>query len=304
MNYFEHHIGDYDSATAHLSVLEDGIYSRMLRLYYRTEQALPLDVRQICRLIRAASKQERDAVNDMLAEFFEKRDDGFHQVRCDEEIGRFHDKQRKARASAEARWGAVRTHADDDANASAKPMRTHSGRNADGMHRAPVPSPQSPDPIPKTQSAQPDATTSRAPVDVPGHEPTKAGLACRAMKAVGLAAVNPGDPRLIALCEQGATLEEFSGLAEEAVAKGKGFAWVLVALEARRREAADLKLTPQHVEAWDATRSGMERRAAELGLQTWVEREQQAINAGRTPDFPAWERELRRADANARKTAA
>ena len=36
MNYFELHVGDYDAATAHLSMLEDAAYGRMLRVYYRT----------------------------------------------------------------------------------------------------------------------------------------------------------------------------------------------------------------------------------------------------------------------------
>lgn len=75
--------------------------------------------------------------------------------------------------------------------------------------------------------------------------PTPAGAACLAMRAAGMAATNPGDPRLIALCAQGATIEEFSGMAAEAVAKGKGFAWTLVALESRRAQAAAIELAPK-----------------------------------------------------------
>lgn len=75
-------------------------------------------------------------------------------------------------------------------------------------------------------------------------QPTKAGTVCRAMMDAKLSAVNPGDPRLIALIDQGATVEEFTGLAAEAVSKGKGFAWVMHVLAARREEAAKLKLAP------------------------------------------------------------
>jgi hypothetical protein len=75
--------------------------------------------------------------------------------------------------------------------------------------------------------------------------PTAAGMACLAMRKAGMAATNPGDPRLIELCAQGATADEFAGLAAEAVAKGKGFAWVLVALQSRRADAHAIALAPR-----------------------------------------------------------
>lgn len=81
-------------------------------------------------------------------------------------------------------------------------------------------------------------------VDTEGHTPTPAGVACRAMKAAGMAQVNPGDPRLSALLAQGATVEELSGIAAEAVSKGKGFAWALKALEGRRTDAQTITLAP------------------------------------------------------------
>lgn len=145
MNYYEHHIGDFDSATAHLSLLEDAVYRRLICLYYRSEAPIPADIKQACRLVRASSKAERDTVVDVLGEFFTLADDGWHNARCDEEIARFKDKQRKARASADARWSKSSSHTERNANASPNVMRTHSEGNADGMHRAPVPSLQTPD---------------------------------------------------------------------------------------------------------------------------------------------------------------
>ena len=91
MNYFELHVGDYDAATAHLTMLEDAAYGRMLRIYYRTEKPLPADIKQVCRLVRAQSKPERDAVQAVLAEFFVLQEDGWHQARADEELARFRD---------------------------------------------------------------------------------------------------------------------------------------------------------------------------------------------------------------------
>ncbi len=86
---------------------------------------------------------------------------------------------------------------------------------------------------------------ARAPApepDTQGHQPTPQGLICRAMRAQGLQAVNPGDPRLLALIDQGATMAEFEGLAAEAVSKHKGFAWLLATLQARRQDAASIAL--------------------------------------------------------------
>ena len=89
MNYYEHHIGDYAEATAHLSILEDGVYSRLLRKYYATERPLPADMKECQRLIGCRSATDRQAVTRVLNEFFECREDGWHQHRVDEELERF-----------------------------------------------------------------------------------------------------------------------------------------------------------------------------------------------------------------------
>lgn len=96
MNYYEHHLGDYIRDTVHLSMLEDAAYRRLLDAYYTREAPLPLDAVQCCRLARASSKPERDAVSAVLAEFFRIEDDGYHQPRADAEIARFKLKQADA----------------------------------------------------------------------------------------------------------------------------------------------------------------------------------------------------------------
>ena len=133
MNYYEHHIGDFDTATAHLSLVEDAIYTRMLRLYYRQEGPLPTDPLAIARLIRA--RDEMETVKSVLHEFFRLSDDGWHNQRADEDIEKFKAKQNKARASADARWSNVKPGCERNANAS----ETHDERNA---LQSPVPSPQ------------------------------------------------------------------------------------------------------------------------------------------------------------------
>ena len=124
MNYYPHHIGDYARDTAHLSALEDGIYRRMLDLYYATEKPLTNDRAQLCRLLRIKGR-ECKTVDALLREFFDPSDDGWKHGRCDAEIAKAQDKRIKASASAELRWQSGR-----NAKASRKKMRTHSEGNA------------------------------------------------------------------------------------------------------------------------------------------------------------------------------
>ena len=97
MNYYEHHIGDFDADTAHLSWLEDMAYTRLMRLYYRKEKPIPCDVSAACRLVRATSKEQIQAVESVLREFFCLLDDGWHQKRCDADVARFQAKAERNR---------------------------------------------------------------------------------------------------------------------------------------------------------------------------------------------------------------
>lgn len=116
MNYYERHIGDYLKDTAHLSLLEHGIYTRLLDVYYTREAAIPN--KEVMRLVGAKSKEEKAAVLTILAEFFEQAGDTWVQPRCEREIDRYRDKSAKARASINARW-----------------ERTKNERNTDVQHQ-------------------------------------------------------------------------------------------------------------------------------------------------------------------------
>lgn len=215
MNYFELHIGDYTQATAHLSFVEDAAYSRLIRKYYAEEKPMPADIRAVQRLVGARTKEERQAVADILDEFFELEADGWHNKRCDAEIARYRGKQDKARASAEARWSkrnapAMRTHATDDANASHQPdasaMRTHCEGNA---HQAPDTKHQTPDVNPGSTASTVNSTT-----DARGPEGQPAMLS-KALRECGIEA-QPADPRLIALAKRGVKPETLQAAAAEA----------------------------------------------------------------------------------------
>lgn len=86
MNYYYHHIGDYTTDTAHLSLLEDGAYRRLMDRYYTTEAPLTRDEAALFRLIRARTEEEQAAVRIVLSEFFQATDAGWVHKRCDTEI--------------------------------------------------------------------------------------------------------------------------------------------------------------------------------------------------------------------------
>ena len=124
MNYYEHHIGDYAQATAHLTFVEDAAYSRLIRKYYAEERPLPAELPAVQRLVGARTREEKSAVKTVLEEFFFLDEDGWHNKRADAEIERYREKSSKAAASARVRWD--KSQSSGNANA----MRTHTERNA------------------------------------------------------------------------------------------------------------------------------------------------------------------------------
>ena len=102
MNYYAFHLGDYASATGHLTWNEDMAYRRLLDAYYQRESPFPDDMRQIYRLTRAQEDKQREAIDTILHEFFTLTEDGWRHFRCDEEIKAISGKREKARAAANA----------------------------------------------------------------------------------------------------------------------------------------------------------------------------------------------------------
>jgi uncharacterized protein YdaU (DUF1376 family) len=133
VNYYPFHIGDYVRETAHLSMLEDAAYRRLLDLYYTTEKPFSQPVDKLCELVRAKSSAEKRAVEKVLATFFVFGEGSeLRHKRCDAEIAKAKEKSNKASTSAGKRW-----HSRGNANA----LPTHSEGNA--------PNTQEPIPIPK-----------------------------------------------------------------------------------------------------------------------------------------------------------
>jgi len=76
MNYYERYVGDFQRDTGHLSCAEIGVYDRLLDHYYGTEEPLPSNHADLCRIARAMDKIEQKAVKRVADEFFHIGDDG------------------------------------------------------------------------------------------------------------------------------------------------------------------------------------------------------------------------------------
>jgi 8-oxo-dGTP pyrophosphatase MutT (NUDIX family) len=83
-----------------------------------------------------------------------------------------------------------------------------------------------------------DVTTHAEQPEEPPIAPTRAGQACRAMRAAGMPDVNPSHPQLLRLLKAGVTDDELRMAAATAVAKHKPFAYALAIVEGQRNDAA------------------------------------------------------------------
>ena len=110
VNYYPFHIGDYVSATRHLSWDEDAAYRRLLDTYYTTEKPLPIDLRAVFRLVLATTDAQRQAVETVLHEFFERTDSGWVNRRAEQEIVSMQDKQARQAIKAEHESERMRRH--------------------------------------------------------------------------------------------------------------------------------------------------------------------------------------------------
>ncbi len=151
MNFYARHIGDYLKDTAHLSLLEHGIYTRLLDVYYTREGGIP-DA-QAARLVGARTAEEVAAVEMVLAEFFTLTDGLWVQERCEREIAEYAGKRTKAKEAARASWQARGKQSERNADAE----QTHSERSADAMP------PSNHKPVTNTNTSVANATGAGAP---------------------------------------------------------------------------------------------------------------------------------------------
>lgn len=108
MHYYPHNIGDFNNGTRHLTRVERSVYRDAIEMYYDTEEPLPAgDFNRLARLLLCTTKDEKDALQLVLDEFFTLSDGVYIHSRCEHEIEKYRSnstaKAKAGKASAEAR---------------------------------------------------------------------------------------------------------------------------------------------------------------------------------------------------------
>ncbi len=107
MNFYPHHIGDFNNATRHLTRVEQSVYRGAIELYYDTESALTNDLERLAKRLLCVNSEEKEALKTVLDEFFTQTEKGYEHERCEKEIAKYRAntvaKAKAGIASAQAR---------------------------------------------------------------------------------------------------------------------------------------------------------------------------------------------------------
>ena len=106
--YLPLYVDDYDAATAHLTAAEDGVYSRLLRLCWRTPGcSLPNDDAWIARKIRLSAAEFSKVAKPVIEEFFSVQRGRLVQKRLKAEYENI-SRKKSARVNAGKMGGAAK----------------------------------------------------------------------------------------------------------------------------------------------------------------------------------------------------
>jgi hypothetical protein len=86
MNFYAFHINDFRGATWHLSNLARYVYRLLIDMYYDTEAALSKDLDVLAHKCSLKTDDEKQALQDVLKEFFTLKNGKWHHARIDKEI--------------------------------------------------------------------------------------------------------------------------------------------------------------------------------------------------------------------------
>ena len=129
MHHYQHHIGDYRRDTAHLSLLEHGIYRQLLDMYYLNEQPIPKETQVVFRRLSAKTEHEQNAIETILKEFFLDTPDGWKHTRCDSEIAAYQEKAEKNRINGKSGGRPKKTQVVIDGLSDGNPSETQNNLN-------------------------------------------------------------------------------------------------------------------------------------------------------------------------------
>lgn len=288
MNYYDKHIGDFLKDTITLSMMEEGAYNRLLDQYYQSEKPLPLQIKEIYKLARADGSKEKHAVDAVLIKFFTKTDAGFVQKRAQEVIEKYWDsesdnevkkenqneRQRRSRDRRKALFDALREAGiTPQFNTKTAELSRILSRVTGSNNHGSVTGDDTATQKPVTSNHSPvtnvNPNTASETLQVLGARASAVEISI-VMRKNGINS-QPADPRLIALSEQGTTVETVASACQEAkIAKPNesvGVGYIVAILNRWAADAANIKVQgaqrPSHTNTKDSSRAAA---AASIGL--------------------------------------
>ncbi len=268
-------IDKYLGDTTDLTTEQHGAYMLLLMAMWKKDGTLPNDDQRLASITRLPASRWR-ASKGVLMEFFQTTEDGqgITQKRLSAELLRS-KAATDAKAEAGAKGAAKRWQkgAPDGGggNGTANSTAIAQPSGSQWQTGASIHTPSATQ-IPDKASA----LSSLAGLSNGEATPTARGAVGQALKRAGvdLTRINLSDPRITSLIEQGATPDEFEGIAREAVEKGiaSPVGWICTALAGRRSQAAGITLAPPPAadDPW-STRAGVDGIAKRVGLKPWDE---------------------------------
>ncbi len=240
MNFYKRHIGDYIKDAGHLTLLEHGVYTRLMDVYYTREAGIPED--KAARLIGARSKDELQALQTVLTEFFELESGNWTQRRCEFEIAEALEKGEKNRENGK-KGGRPRksgNQSETESQSEQKPDGLFSENRTVSKNNLS----QTPDTINQTPDKTLGANTASETLQVQGIGLT-AGAVSKLCRSHGVM-TNPSDPRILKIVSDGVAYETIGAALQDArralPTASIGIGYVLKILERWAAEAAALNV--------------------------------------------------------------
>ncbi len=263
MHYYDFNIADYRKDTAHLKPIEHYIYRTLIDWYYLDETPIPKITQVVMRRLSLGSDDDQKALLNVLGDFFDEQDDGFHHLKIDSIIESYHFQNEKNRENGKKGGRPPKNNPNQSETKpkqnpsviSDNPNQSETNPNQEPItnNHKPITKNQShtdgqileqPQKSEKTVRVESVEILDAVPVAASTNSPTLAAAVCVALRANGAGAteVSPSNPKFIKLIAAGATIDHFVDAFAKAkdAGAGKPFAYMLSVVDGELQAASNI----------------------------------------------------------------